>query len=189
MQDLRRKSEARTPIDDNGKVTVSISSSSDIGSNPHCSNKPVSNDHFKTIDTVHFKTIETVPVAPCRTTTPSESDSGKNSKSTAWSGQPAPCIHVHKSTIPVYKPGESTALRKVLTLLNGRTSVTKLSLTKQEILSHYSSCFEGIGHFPGEPYKFHLKQEHKPARHAPRKVPIHLEDAFKEMPRRGKGTY
>ena len=51
---------------------------------------------------------------------------------------------------------------------------------KQDILSHYPSCFEGIGHFPGEPYKFHLKPEHKPARHAPRKVPIHLEDAFKE---------
>ena len=51
---------------------------------------------------------------------------------------------------------------------------------KQDILSHYFTCFEGIGHFPGEPYKFHLKPEHKPARHAPRKVPIHLEDAFKE---------
>ena len=47
-------------------------------------------------------------------------------------------------------------------------------------LSHYSSCFEGIGHFPGDLYKFHLKPEHKPARHAPRNVPIHLEDAFKE---------
>ena len=51
---------------------------------------------------------------------------------------------------------------------------------KQDILSHYSSCFEGIGHFPGELYKFHLKPEHKLARHAPRKVPIHLEAAFKE---------
>ena len=55
-----------------------------------------------------------------------------------------------------------------------------LPLTKQDILSHYSSCFEGIGNFPGDPYKFHLKPEHKPARQAPRKVPIHLEDAFKE---------
>ena len=53
-------------------------------------------------------------------------------------------------------------------------------MTKQEILSHYSGCFEGIGQFPGEPYKFHLKPEHKPTRHAPRKVLIHLEDAFKE---------
>ena len=26
----------------------------------------------------------------------------------------------------------------------------------QDILSHYSGCFEGIGHFPGELYKFYL---------------------------------
>ena len=58
--------------------------------------------------------------------------------------------------------------------------MNRLPLTKQDILSHYSSCSEGIGHFPGEPCKFHLKPEHKPARHAPRKVPIHLETAFKE---------
>ena len=51
---------------------------------------------------------------------------------------------------------------------------------KQDILSQISSCFEGIGCFPGDPYKFHLKPEHKPARHAPRKVPIHLESTFKK---------
>ena len=58
--------------------------------------------------------------------------------------------------------------------------MNRLPLVKQDILSHYSSCFEGIGCFQEEPYKFHLKPEHKPARHAPRKVPIHLEAAFKE---------
>ena len=58
--------------------------------------------------------------------------------------------------------------------------MNRLPLTKQDILSQYSSCFESIGCFPGEPYKFHLKPEQKPARNAPRKVPIHLEDAFKE---------
>ena len=57
---------------------------------------------------------------------------------------------------------------------NGRTSVMRNPLSKQDILSHYSGCFEGIGQFPGEPYKFHLKPEHKPARHAPRKVSVHL---------------
>ena len=71
-------------------------------------------------------------------------------------------------------------MRKVQHLHNERTSVNRLPLMKQPILSYYSSCFEGIGCFPGEPYKFYLKPEHKPARHAPRKVPIHLEDAFKE---------
>ena len=58
--------------------------------------------------------------------------------------------------------------------------MNRLPLMKQDILSQYSSCFEGIGCFPGDPYKFHLKPEQKPARHVPRKVPIHLESAFKE---------
>ena len=89
-------------------------------------------------------------------------------------------MHVHQPVSQVYKPGESLALRKVKHPLNGRTSVSRLPLTKQDILSQYSGCFEGKGCFPGDPYKFHLMPEHKPAQHAPRKVPIHLEAAFKE---------
>ena len=51
-------------------------------------------------------------------------------------------------------------------------------LTKQDILDIYSDVFTGIGKFPGLPYKFQLKPNAKPTRHAPRKVPIHLQDAF-----------
>ena len=80
----------------------------------------------------------------------------------------------------VCKPGESLALRKVKTPHNGNTSVSRFPLTKQEILSQYSGCFEGIGCFPGDPCKFHLKPDHKLARHAPRKVPVHLEATFKK---------
>ena len=80
----------------------------------------------------------------------------------------------------VCKPGESLALRKVKHPLNGMTFVSRLPLTKQDILSQYSGCFEGIGCFPGDPYKFYLKPDYKPARHAPRKVPVHLETTFKE---------
>ena len=90
------------------------------------------------------------------------------------------CVHVHQPTVQVCKPGELLALRKVKHPHNGRTSVNRLPLTKQDILSQYSGCFEGIGHFPGDLYKFHLKPEHKPTQHVPRKVPIHLESAFKE---------
>ena len=73
------------------------------------------------------------------------------------------CMHVHQPTVQVCKPGESLALRKVKHPYNGRTSVNRLPLTKQDILSQYSGCFEGIGCFPGDPYKFHLKPEHKHA--------------------------
>ena len=51
-------------------------------------------------------------------------------------------------------------------------------LTKQDNLDIYSDVFTRIGKFPGMPYKFQLKPNAKPARNAPRKVPIHLQDAF-----------
>ena len=51
-------------------------------------------------------------------------------------------------------------------------------LIKQDILDVYSDVFTGIGKFPGMPYKFQLKENARPIRHAPRKVPIHLQDAF-----------
>ena len=53
-------------------------------------------------------------------------------------------------------------------------------LTKQDVLDIYSDVFTRIGKFPGLPYKFQLKPNAKPTRHAPRKVPIHLQDAFHE---------
>ena len=53
-------------------------------------------------------------------------------------------------------------------------------LTKQDILDVYADIFTGIGKFPGVPYKFQLKPNAKPTRHAPRKVPIHLQEAFHE---------
>ena len=90
------------------------------------------------------------------------------------------CIHVHQPAVQVCKPDELLALGKVKHPHNGRTSVSRLPLTKQDILSQYFGCFEGIGHFSGDLYKFHLKPEHKPARHAPTKVTIHLGSAFKE---------
>ena len=53
-------------------------------------------------------------------------------------------------------------------------------LTKQDILKTYSDIFTRIGKFPGSPYKFQLKPNAKPTQHAPRKVPIHLQEAFHE---------
>ena len=130
------------------------------------------------------------PVASFRTTTPSTAMTGTMTtkqvnpvhvhQDTSHKAPLGHCAHVHKSTIKVCNPGESLALRKVKHPHNGRTSMNRLPLMKQDILSQYSGCLEGIGCFPGDPYKFHLKPEHKPARHAPRKVPIHLEAAFKE---------
>ena len=111
------------------------------------------------------------PTASFRTTTPSTAVTGRTTtkqvnpvhQDTPHKAHLESCMHVHQPLSQVCKLGESLALRKVKHPLNGRTSVSRLQLTKQDILSQYSSCFEGIGHFPGDPYKFHLKPEHKPA--------------------------
>ena len=130
------------------------------------------------------------PTTSFRTTTPSTATTGRMTtkqvnpvqvpQDTSCKAHLESCMHVHQPMSQVCKPGELLALRKVKHPLNGRTSVSRLPLTKQDISSQYSSCFEGIGCFPGDPYKFHLKPDYKPARHAPRKVPVHLETAFKE---------
>ena len=116
------------------------------------------------------------PTTSFRTTTPTKATTGRTNtfRTTPNTRQQIPqdtscnthlesCIHVHQPLSQVCKLGESLSLRKVKHPLNGRTSVSRLPLTKQDILSQYSGCFEGIGCFPGDPYKFHLKPEHKPA--------------------------
>ena len=117
---------------------------------------------------------------PARTTPSTRQPTSVIPQDMSCNGHPQCCMHVPQPTSQVCKPGESLALRKIKHPLNGKTSVSRFPLTKQDILSQYSGCFEGIGHFPGDLYRFHLKPDHKLARHAPRKVPVHLEAAFKE---------
>ena len=131
---------------------------------------PNTSKTFHAINTAQIAQL----VASFRTTTPSTTATTDTMttkqvnpvqvhENTSQNASPAHCTHVHKLTIHVCKPGESLALRKVKHPHNGKTSLNRLSLMKQDILSQYSGCFEGIGHFPGNPYKFHLKPEHKPA--------------------------
>ena len=113
------------------------------------------------------------PATSFRTTTPSTAMTGRTTTKlvnpvyvhpdTSCKVPLGHCTHVHQPAVQVYKPGESLALRKVKHPHKGRTSVNRLPLTKHYILSQYSGCFEGIGHFPGDPYKFHLKPKQKPA--------------------------
>ena len=59
-------------------------------------------------------------------------------------------------------------------------SVSKLQLTKQKILDVYADVFEGLGTFPGEPYKFKLKLKLYACKTCTQKVPVHLQDDFHE---------
>ena len=157
-----------------------------------CRSSTVKNEGMTTGTLIHNTNIAQSTTS-FRTTTPTKATTGRTNtfrttpntrphvpQDTSCNRHPECCMHVHQPTSQVCKPEESLALRKVKHPLNGKTSVSRLPLTKQDILSQYSGCFEGIGHFPGDPYKFHLKPDHKLARHAPRKVPVHLQTAFKE---------
>ena len=113
------------------------------------------------------------PTTSFRTTTPSTATTGRTTtkevnpvqfpQDTSHKALLKSCMHVHQPLSQDCKPGELLALRNVKHPLNGRTSMSRLPLTKQDILSQYSSCFEGTGHFPGDLYKFHLKPDYKPA--------------------------
>ena len=59
-------------------------------------------------------------------------------------------------------------------------SITDLPLTQEKVESTYADVFQGLGKFPGEPYKLRLKPDAVPAKHRPRKVPVHLQEAFLE---------
>ena len=63
---------------------------------------------------------------------------------------------------------------------NPSLSIADLPLTQEKVESTYADVFQGLGKFPGEPYKLRLKPDAVPAKHRPRKVPIHLQDAFHE---------
>ena len=59
-------------------------------------------------------------------------------------------------------------------------SVADLPLTQEKVESTYADIFQSLGKFPGEPYKLRLKPDAVPVKHRPRKVPVHLQDAFHE---------
>ena len=59
-------------------------------------------------------------------------------------------------------------------------SITDLPLTQEKVENTYADVFQGLGKFPGEPYKLRLKPDAVPVKHRPRKVPVHLQDAFHE---------
>ena len=69
---------------------------------------------------------------------------------------------------------------RVVVSNNHSLSIADLPLTQEKVESTYADVFQGLGKFPGEPYKLRLKPDAVPAKHRPRKVPVHLQDAFHE---------
>ena len=63
---------------------------------------------------------------------------------------------------------------------NPSLSIADLPVIQEKVESTYADVFQGLGKFPDEPSKLRLKPDAVPAKHRPRKVPVHLQDAFHE---------
>ena len=77
------------------------------------------------------------------------------------------------------KTPDSSSVR-VVGSNNHSLSITDLPLTQEKVETTYADVFQGLGKFPGEPYKLRLKPDAVPVKHRPRRVPVHLQDAFHE---------
>ena len=86
---------------------------------------------------------------PADTTPSSRQPASEVHQNSSHSGPPICCMHVHQPQSQACKLGELPALRKVKTPHNGKTSMNRSPLAKQEISSQSSGCFEGIGRFQG----------------------------------------
>ena len=60
------------------------------------------------------------------------------------------------------------------------TNVDNQLVTRQDhIMAQFPDVFEGVGKFPGEPYKIHLHPKISPKQMPCRPVPVHLKHTFK----------
>ena len=72
---------------------------------------------------------------PTKTTPSTRQPTSVIPQDMSCNGLPQCCMHVHQPTSQVCKPGESLALRKVKHPHNGKTSVSRFPLTKQDIIT------------------------------------------------------
>ena len=166
--DSSRSRASRTSTTDTTSTTTQLTPLTTYGSTPANQNTGMATP----ITSMSELLTSSRTTMPAETTPSSRQPTSVKHQNTSRNRLPQCCMHIHQPQSQVCKPGESLALRKVKTPHNGKTSVSRFPLTKQDILSQYSGCFEGIGRFPGDPYKFHVKPDHQLARHASKKQGI-----------------
>ena len=111
----------------------------------------------------------------CRSVLPAEGNLPCHSVTSTEDRSPMNCANISDMAVP----SESNP-NSVSGLNNHSLSIVDLPLTQEKVQSTYADVFQGLGKFPGDPYKLRLKPDAVPAKHRPRKVPVHLQDAFHE---------
>ena len=108
---------------------------------------------------------------PCYTVEQQLDISGTSTHSTQSKAKPIHASKVGNSFLHHEMKGTVKKLSNNFTKCSiSKEQLQGSPLTKQNILEIYSDIFTRIGKFPGLQYKFQLKPNAKPARHAPRKV-------------------
>ena len=115
-----------------------------------------------------------------------QSESNTSSQQIIPVGEPNPAMtrteEISSSHSGITDLAPNTALSA--TVLSVHSKPTETTLMKESVLKNYSDIFQGLGKFPGEPSKLRPKPDSTPAKHRPRKVPLHLQDAFHEEVKR-----
>ena len=111
----------------------------------------------------------------CHSVPPTEETSAEETSTEAGNRSHMNCASIPNTAESPESPHQSLQLSN-----NHSLSITDLPLTQEKVESTYADVFQGLGRFPGEPYKLRLKPDAVPAKHRPRKVPVHLQDAFHE---------
>ena len=67
-----------------------------------------------------------------------------------------------------------------VTTIAKKQEVNKLIKSKEQIMTHYSDMFEGIGKFPGPPYSIQFGPSIPPKQTPCHPLPVHLKESFKQ---------
>ena len=128
---------------------------------------------------------------PVPNATPPEAHEAQSADNTS-SKQTTPVCELNPVTNKTEKTSSSSSMitdsapnmAHSASVLSVHSKPTETPLTKESVLKNYSDIFQGLGKFPGEPYKLRVKPDSTPAKHRPQKVSLHLQDAFHEEVKR-----
>ena len=90
-----------------------------------------------------------------------------------------PNIHCTKEKITKVAMPKNDNVRTPQSQIIMISEDNRLITRKEQIMAKFPNVFEGIGKFPGKPYKIQLDPNVPPKQTPCRPVPIHLKEAFK----------
>ena len=89
-------------------------------------------------------------------------------------------VHASKLKVSTQSQTQEVDTQGPVTTIVKKQDVNKLITSKEQIMTHYSNMFQGIGKFPGPPYSIQLDPSIPPKQTPYQPVPVHLKESFKQ---------